>query len=64
MGNATGTAKVIESTHTETHVTNIKTKINEIETILKNHYDALMLLLEKHDMVDTNNSDGSNVTPQ
>ena len=64
VGNATGTAKVIESTHTETHVTNIKTKINEIETILKNHYDALMLLLEKHDMVDTNTGDGSNVTPQ
>ena len=57
-------AKVIESTHTETQVTNIKTKINEIETILKNHYDALMLLLEKHDMVDSNTGDGSNVTPQ
>ena len=43
---------------------NITAKMKELETILKNHYDALMLLLEKHDMVDSNTGDGSNVTPQ
>ena len=36
---------------------------SETEAILKNHYDALMLLLEKHDMVDSNTGDGSNVSP-
>ena len=49
-GPETTSAKVIEGTHTETETTDIKTKINEIETILKNHYDALILLLEKHDL--------------
>ena len=42
----------------------LKTKITEMETILKNHYDALMLLLQKHDMVDSNPGDGSSVTPE
>jgi hypothetical protein len=42
----------------------VETKIKELETILQNHYQALMLLLEKHDMVDTNTGDGSNITPQ
>ena len=32
--------------------TNILTKISEIESILKNHYDALIELCEKHGMVD------------
>ena len=44
-------AKVIQSNHKETKITDIKTKIDEIEAILKNHYDALILLLEKHDLV-------------
>ena len=33
--------------------TNILTKISEIESILKNHYDALIELCEKHGMVAT-----------
>ena len=48
----------------------VSERINELyehksktDAILKNHYDALMLLLEKHDMVDSNTGDGSNVTP-
>jgi hypothetical protein len=41
----------------------VETKIKELENILQNHYQALMLLLEKHDMVDTNTGDGSNITP-
>ena len=44
--------------------TNILSKITEMETILKNHYDALMVLCEKHGMVDSNTGDGSNVTPK
>ena len=42
----------------------LKTKITEMEAVLQNHYDALMLLLDKHDMVDSNPGDGSSVTPQ
>ena len=36
---------------------------SETEAILKNHYDALMILCEKHGMVDSNTGDGSNVSP-
>ena len=39
-------------------------KITEIENILKNHYDALLILCQKHGMVDSNTGDGSNVTPK
>ena len=38
-------------------------KINEIEAVLQNHYQALILLLEKHELVDTNPDDGTNVSP-
>ena len=44
--------------------TNILSKITELENILKNHYDALLILCQKHGMVDSNTSDGSNVTPK
>ena len=43
--------------------TNILSKLTEIENILKNHYDALLILCQKHGMVDSNTGDGSNVTP-
>ena len=50
------------------------TKINSVETIinsyiektdavLKNHYDALLLLCQKHGMVDSNTNDGENISP-
>ena len=42
----------------------VETKINEIENILKNHYDALALLCEKHGMIDSNTSDGDKISPQ
>ena len=42
----------------------INAKISEIETILKNHYDALLLLCQKHGMVDGNSTDGDKITPQ
>ena len=44
--------------------TNVLAKITEMETILKNHYDALLVLCQKHGMVDSNTNDGSNVTPK
>ena len=43
--------------------TDLLTKITEIENILKNHYDALLLLCQKEGMVDSNTTDGSNITP-
>ena len=60
------------------NITNISansTKINTVESIineyiaktdavLKNHYDALLELCEKHGMVDSNTGDGSNVSPK
>ena len=42
----------------------ILAKITEMETILKNHYDALLLLCEKHGMVDSNTKDGNNISPK
>ena len=39
--------------------TNILTKISEIESILKNHYDALIELCEKHGMVATEVADST-----
>ena len=44
--------------------TNILTKINELEAILQNHYDALLLLCQKHGMVDGNGTDGDKITPK
>lgn len=38
-------------------------KIPEMEAVLQNHYQALMLMLRQHDMVDTDDTDGSNITP-
>ena len=42
----------------------VETKIKELEAILQNHYQALMLLCEKHGMVDTNTGDGDKITPR
>jgi hypothetical protein len=43
---------------------NITTKINDIENILKNHYQALLTLCQEHGMVDSNTSDGNKITPE
>ena len=50
-----------------TDISTMNAKINEYiaktDAILKNHYDALLLLCQKHGMVDTNTDDGANVSP-
>ena len=56
------TVKIPITTVVKENKSNVDAKIKELETVLKNHYDALILLLEKHDMVDTDTSDGSNVS--
>ena len=52
----------------EQEINQLRTEYEEYvvktDAILKNHYDALILLLEKHDLVDTNTGDGSNVSTQ
>ena len=56
-------------------ITSNNTKINTVESIineyisktdavLKNHYDALIILCQKHGMVDSNGNDGSSISPQ
>ena len=37
--------------------------ITKTDAILKNHYDALIELCEKHGMIDSNTSDGDQITP-
>ena len=32
--------------------------------VLKNHYDAILMLCEKHGMVDSNTGDGDKVSPE
>ena len=50
-----------------TDIRTVNTKIDEYiaktDAILKNHYDALLLLCQKHGMVDSNTNDGDKVTP-
>ena len=52
----------------ETDTSEIEAKINEYiaktDAVLKNHYDALLLLCEKHGMVDGDGDGASNITPQ
>ena len=33
------------------------------DAIIKNHYDALLILCEKHGMIDSNTGDGDHITP-
>ena len=58
-----------------TDISTNETKINSVESIvntyiaktdavLKNHYDALLMLCQKHGMVDGDTNDGDKVTPQ
>ena len=37
--------------------------IAKTDAIIKNHYDALLILCQKHGMVDKNTEDGNNITP-
>ena len=58
----------------ETDTSEMETKINSVEDIinqyvaktdavLKNHYDAILLLCQKHGMVDGDGDGASNITP-
>ena len=51
-----------------TKINNIETLINkyiaETDAVLKNHYEAILLLCEKHRMVDSNTNDTPNLTPK
>lgn len=38
--------------------------ITNTDKILKNHYDALLMLCQEHGMIDSNTSDGNKITPQ
>ena len=38
--------------------------IAKTDAVLKNHYDALLMLCEKHGMVDSNTNDGDKVSPE
>ena len=43
--------------------TDILAKITQMEAILQNHYQALLKLCEEHNMIDSDATDGSNITP-
>ena len=57
----------IDITSNTTKITGLQAAVNEYiaktDAVLKNHYDALLLLCQKHGMVDSNDSDGTNITP-
>ncbi len=42
----------------------INTYIAKTDAVLKNHYDAILLLCQKHGMVDSNENDEENITPE
>ena len=54
-------------TETNTKITSVESIINDYiaktNAVLKNHYDALLALCEKHGMVDSNTGDGDQITP-
>ena len=58
-----GNKWLLKGMEPENYLAQINSKITELENVLQNHYQALMILCEKHDMVDTNTDDGSNITP-
>ena len=41
----------------------VNSYIAKTDSVLKNHYDALLMLCEKHGMVDSNTTDTPNLTP-
>jgi DNA repair ATPase RecN len=76
--NAVCNATLRNITDINTNSSNIsenETKINSVESIintyiaktdavLKNHYDAILLLCQKHGMIDSNENDEENITPE
>ena len=51
-----------------TKITGLQAVINEYiaktDAVMKNHYDALLLLCQKHGMVDSDGTDGDKVSPE
>ena len=51
-----------------TKITGLMATMNEYITktdaVMKNHYDALLLLCQKHGMIDSDGADGDRVTPE
>lgn len=41
----------------------MQTKITQLEAIIENHYQALRILCEKHQMIDSDETDGALITP-
>ena len=68
-------SKINQKWSFETDTSGVETKINAFENVLnnyiaktdavlKNHYDAILLLCQKHGMVDSNENDEENITPE
>ena len=51
----------------ETKITNVESIINQYiaktDAVLKNHYEAILLLCQKHGMIDGDGDAGNNITP-
>ena len=62
------TANDIAVVAAEAKITQMQVAFNEYVTktdaVMKNHYDALLMLCEKHGMVDSNTGDGDKVSPE
>ena len=41
----------------------INNYISKTDAVLKNHYEALLMLCEKHELIDNNTTDGDKITP-
>jgi hypothetical protein len=68
-------SKINQKWSFETDTSGVETKINAFENtlnnyiaktdaVLKNHYDAILLLCQKHGMIDSNENDEENITPE
>ena len=42
----------------------INTYVAKTDAVLKNHYDAILLLCQKHGMIDSEPNDGDKVSPE
>ena len=48
----------------ETTIEDLNNYISKTDAVLKNHYDAILLLCEKHGMIDGDGDGASNISPQ
>ena len=62
------TENAIDIASNLTKITGLMATMNDYiaktDAVLKNHYDALLLLCQKHGMVDSDGADGDRVTPE